>query len=212
LRGSNSSRRRAMLATVFSDTTVALHVSYAIRATQAFAPTSMRRVLLMLMESVEMMNRQQTDWLARLIGQPSARVNLDGLNPIEVHAQAVMITHAVDRLLPPPEQFAMLARFAQTGPEKSAGVYGLVEYVYPSSPTGNREALADLVWRRYLPTRYRGGYSLRDIAHRTHVCKSTLHRTAAWLDVEFDGLELCALRRLEETFIPHGVCSKAHVH
>jgi hypothetical protein len=201
-----------MLTTVFADTTVALHVSYAIRATQACAPTSMRHMLLMLMESAEMMNRRQTDWLERLIGQRSSLVDFGGLDSIEIRAQAIMITQAVEQRLPAPELYAMLARFAQTEPEKSAGVMGVVEYVCPASPTDNRDALTDLVWRRYLPRRYRGGYSFRDIARRTHVSKSTLARTADWLDDECDGLELRALRHLEETFVPHGVCAAVPMH
>jgi len=196
-----------MLTTVFADTTVALHVSYAIRATRAVAPTSMRRMLLMLMESAEIMGRRQTDWLERLTGQRSTLVNFDGLDPFEIRAQAVMITQAVCDRLPPPEQYAILARFAQSEPDKSAGVLGVVEYVCPASPTGNREALTDLVWRRYLPRCYRGGYSFRDIERRAHVSRSTLARAAGWLDDECDGLELRALRRLEETFVDHGVCA-----
>jgi hypothetical protein len=201
-----------MLTTVFADTTVALHVSYAIRATRAVAPTSMRRMLLMVMESAEMMNRQQSGWLERLIGHRQTLVDFDGLNSIEIHAQAIMVTEAVEQRLPAPELFAMLARFAQSEPEKSAGVMGVVEHLCHAGPTGNRDALTDLVWRRYLPRYYRGGYSLRDIAGRTHVSKSTLARTAEWLDGECDGLELRALRHLEETFVPHGVCEATAMH
>jgi hypothetical protein len=195
-----------MLTTVFSDTTVALHVSYLVSSLPCIEPCSLRRALIMVMESIDLMNRQQADWLARLIGTASPNVNFAGLTRMEIHGQAVSVTQAVTRRLPAPEQYAMLARFAQTEPEKSAGVFGLVEYVSEASPTGNREALTDLVWRRYLPRRYRGGFSFRDIARRTHVSRSTLARAADWLDDEFDGLELCALRRLEETFVPHGVC------
>lgn len=196
-----------MLATVFADTTVALHVSYLIRSLPAIEPCSLRRALIAILESMDLMNRQQTDWLARLVGAPSDSVNFSGLTRMEIHGQASVVTDAVSRRLPEPELYAMLARFAQTEPEKSAGVMGVVEYLYPTSPTGNRAALTDLVWRRYLPQRYRGGFSYRDIAKRTHVSKSTLARCTDWLDHECDGLELRALRRLEETFVPHGVCA-----
>jgi hypothetical protein len=191
---------------IFADTIVALHVSYAIRATRAVAPTSMRRVLCMLMESAQMMNRQQTDWLERLIGQPSRLVDFDGLDAIEIHAQAVMITEAVRRRLPDHEAYVLMARFARDI-EKSAGVYGTADYLLLSgSPVSNREAVTDLVWRRYLPREYQGGFSFRDIERRTHVSKSTLGRASQWLDDECDGLELAALRHLEETFVPQGIC------
>nr|WP_132452347.1 hypothetical protein [Paraburkholderia sp. BL8N3] len=170
-------------------------------------PGSLRRALIAAMESIDLMNRQQSDWLKRLIGEPSENVNFRGLTQHEVHGQCALITQAVSMRLPKPEVFAMFARFAQTPSEKQAGVYGLVDYVLPASPTTHREALTDLLWRRYLPQRYRGGYSFRDISKRTQVSKSTLARTADWLDDELDGLELCALRRLEESFVPHGVCA-----
>lgn len=196
-----------MLATVFADTTVALHVSYLIRSLPVIEPCSLRRALIAILESMDLMNRQQTDWLARLVGTPSDSVNFSGLTRMEIHGQASVVTDAVARRLPEPELYAMLARFAQTEPEKSAGVMGVVEYLLPNSPTGNRAALTDLVWRRYLPRRYRSGFSYREIAKRSRVSKSTLARSTQWLDDECDGLELRALRRLEETFVPHGLCA-----
>jgi hypothetical protein len=190
---------------IFADTVVALHVSYAIRATRAVAPTSMRRVLRMLMESAEMMNRQQMDWLERLIGQRSSVVNFDGLDSMEIHAQAVMITEAVRKRLPEHEAYVLMARFARDI-DKSAGVYGVADYLLiTGSPVHNTEALVDLVWRRYLPRQYQGGFSFRDIESRTHVSKSSLGRAARWVDDECDVLELSALRHLEETFVPQGV-------
>jgi hypothetical protein len=198
---------KGTLELVFADTAVALHVSYLIESLPTLESCSLRRALIAIMESIDLMNRQQSDWLRRLIGTPSSSVNFAGLTRLEIHGQCALVIDAVNARLPDPELFAMLARFAQTRPEKSAGVYGLVEYVYPSSPTGNHAALTDLVWRRYLPHQYRGGFSFRDIAKRSQVSKSTLARTADWLDGECDGLELRALRRLEETFVPHHVCA-----
>ncbi|OYD64832.1 UNVERIFIED_ORG: hypothetical protein BDU10_7453 [Burkholderia sp. CF145] len=190
---------------IFADTIVALHVSYAIRATRSVAPTSMRNVLRTIMESAEMMNRQQMDWLERLIGQRSKLVDFGGLNQIEIHAQAVMITEAVRLRLPEHEAYALMARFARDI-DKSAGVHGMACYLLTSgSPVREPEALADLVWRRYLPREYLGGYSLRDIEGRTRVSKSSLGRAARWLDDECDEVELSALHHLEETFMQQGV-------
>jgi hypothetical protein len=75
-------------------------------------------------------------------------VNFTGLTRIEVHGQASIVTDSVARRLPPSELYVMLARFAQTEPEKSADVLGGVEYLYPASPNGNRAVLTDLVRRR----------------------------------------------------------------
>jgi hypothetical protein len=192
-------------AVIFTNTAIALHVSFLVTAQPGAQPCSLRRMLVTTMECIDL-NRQQADWLARLVGQPGENVDFSGLSRTEIRGQCGLVTQAVEQRLPPPELFAVLARYAQTMPQKSAGIHGLVEYVAPFSPTGNREALTDLVWRRYLPTCYRGGFSLRDIEKRTHVGKSTLGRVASWLDADLDGLELQAFRRLEQTFVPHGVC------
>lgn len=195
-----------MMNPVFRDPVVALHLAYAIQARPVLAPCAMRRVLITIMESMDMINARQCDWLARLIGSPSDAADFSGLTPQEIHAQCVFVTEAVLHRLTPCETFVLLARFAQMAREKQAGVFGLAEYLLATSPIDNRDALTDLVWRRYLPRRYRGGYSFRDIERRTKVHRSTLSRGAEWLDDQCDGLELVALRHLEETFVPDGVC------
>ncbi|ACC72560.1 hypothetical protein PPMP20_26650 [Paraburkholderia phymatum] len=190
---------------IFADTIVALHVSYAIRATRSVPATSMRNVLRTIMESAEMMNRQQMDWLERLIGRPSRLVDFGGLSQSEVHAQAVMITEAVRRRLPEHESYVLMARFARDI-DKCAGVYGVADHLLASgSPVTHREAITDLVWRRYLPREYQGGFSLRDIEGRTRVSKSSLGRAARWLDDECDEVELSALHHLEDMFVEQGV-------
>jgi hypothetical protein len=191
---------------IFRDPVCALHVAYGIKAQNAVPATAMRALLLSLMESTELMSRMDRDWLLRLAGQPSRVVNFSGMTSFEIHGQCVLITEAVRKRLPPCEADVIAARFAQDAAEKSAGVYGVVSYLMPNAPTSSTPALTDLVWRRYLPRWARGGFSLRDIAKRTHVSKSTLWRVSDWLDIECDGLELRALRRLEETFVPQGIC------
>jgi hypothetical protein len=200
-----------MLTTVFSDTAVAMHVSFLIHALPAMEPSSLRRALISILESLDVVTIDQSDWLDQLIGTPSPSVNFAGLSRVEIHGQCSFVTDSAVNRLMWPELCAMVARFAQTEAMKAEGVRGLVNYVQPVSPVFNREALTSLVWRRYVPPQYRNGYSFRDIAKRTHVSKSTLYRAADWLDNEFDGLELCALRRLEETFVPHGVCGRYEV-
>lgn len=191
---------------IFADTTIALHVAFLLRSLPAIEPCSLRRALIAALESLDHMTRRQSDWLDRLLGTPSETVDFGGLSRIEIAGQCSMITDAVLQRLPSPEVFAMLARFALTEPEKTAGVFGVVAHVAHASPVGNRNALIDLTWRRYLPRRFKGGYALREIEKRTGVSRSTLDRAGHWLDDELDGLELQALRRLERTFVPHGVC------
>ncbi|RQN39607.1 helix-turn-helix domain-containing protein [Paraburkholderia tropica] len=103
------------------------------------------------------------------------------------------------------ERAVVIARFAPLEAVKRVGVTGLVDALAGGSPVGNLNALESLVWRRYVPKGYRDGYSLRAIAKRTGVSKSTLARASEWIDGQCDGFEPRALRRLEETFVPHGV-------
>lgn len=191
---------------IFSDTPTALHVSFLIGALPVSEPSSLRGALIHMLESMPILTYQQSSTLARMIGTRSATVNFAGLTRHEIHGQCAMIVHALEQRLPLPEYCVMVARFAPTEALKSIGVDGLLLWLSPAAPISNHAALASLIWRRYVPKKYRDGYSLRAIAKATGSSKSTLGRVAQWLDGESSGLELRALRRLEETFVPHGVC------
>ncbi|MEM5297632.1 hypothetical protein VSR82_25270 [Burkholderia sp. JPY481] len=192
--------------TIFADTPTALHVSFLILALPVREPSALRRALIRMLECMPVHTYQQSATLARLIGTRSLTVDFTGLTTPEIHAQCSMIVDAVQRRLPRPEFCAMLARFAPTENLKAVGVDGLMLWLSPLSPISNHAALTSLIWRRYVPKKYRDGYSLRAIAKATGSSKSTLGRVAQWLEGEFSGLELQALRHLEETFVPHGVC------
>ncbi|MGF6986518.1 hypothetical protein QFZ99_006059 [Paraburkholderia atlantica] len=192
--------------TIFVDTPTALHVSLLILALPVREPSALRRALIRMLECMPVRTYQQSATLARLIGTRSLTVDFTGLTTPEIHAQCSMIVDAVERRLPRPEFYAMLARFAPTEAVKAIGVEGLMVWLAPAAPISNCAALTSLIWRRYVPKKYRDGYSLRAIAQQTGSSKSTLGRVAQWLDDESAGLELRALRRLEETFVPHQVC------
>lgn len=193
--------------TIFLDTPTALHVSFLILALPVREPSALRKALIRMLECMPVRTRRQSDTLARMIGTRSATVNFSGLTIPEIHAQCAMIVTAAHNRLPYPEYCVMVARFAPTEAVKALGVDGLLMWLSPASPISNHAALASLIWRRYVPKKYRDGYSLRAIAKATGSSKSTLGRVAQWLDSESAGLELRALRRLEETFVPHGVAS-----
>lgn len=191
---------------IFSDTPTALHVAFLIGALPVSEPSSLRGALIHMLESMPILTYQQSATLARMIGTRSATVNFAGLTRHEIHGQCAMVVHALEQRLPLPEYCVMVARFAPTEALKAIGVDGLLLWLSPAAPISNHAALASLIWRRYVPKKYRDGYSLRAIAKATGSSKSTLGRVAQWLDGESSGLELRALRRLEETFVPHGVC------
>ncbi|CAG4921676.1 hypothetical protein [Paraburkholderia saeva] len=141
-----------------------------------------------------------------MIGTRSATVDFSGLTIPEIHAQCSMIIDAMQRRLPPPEYCVMVGRFASTEAMKAIGVEGFMMWLSPAAPISIHAALSSLIWRRYVSRKYRNGYSLRAIAKATGSSKSALGRVAQWLDGESSGLELRALRRLEQSFVPHGVC------
>ncbi|SPA17221.1 hypothetical protein [Cupriavidus taiwanensis] len=191
---------------VFVDTDTALRLSFAVLAGEVRMPCSLRQVLIRMLEAEPSGTAQQRLWLDELLGEPSGLVDFAGLTANEIRGQCALVVAAAAHRLTEAEHFAMLARYAQSYHERAAGVHGLVALLLPAAPTGNHAALLDLMWRRYLPTRYLGGYSLRDIAQRTHVARQTLWRLAAWLREQCDAMELQALQRLEESFVRHGVC------
>jgi uncharacterized protein YerC len=193
--------------TIFLDTPTALHVSFLILSLPVSEPSSLRKALIRMLECMPVRTYQQSATLTRLVGSRSLTVNFAGLSTQEIHGQCALVVDAVQRRLPHPELCVMLARFAPTESLKAVGVDGLMLWLAPLSPITNYAALTSLIWRRYVPKQYRDGYSLRAIAKATGSSKSTLGRVAQWLDGESAGLELRALRRLEETFVPHGVAA-----
>ena len=192
--------------TIFSDTPTALHVSFLIMALPVSEGSSIRRALIRILEGMEIQTVRQARTLAALKGARSENIDFGNLTRLEVRGQCSLIVDAVHLRLPLPELCATLARFAVSEQAKSIGVDGLVLWLAPTAPISNRAALTSLVWRRVVPKEYRDGYSFRAIAKKCGSSRSTLQRAADWLDDEAGGLELRALRRLEESFVPHGVC------
>jgi hypothetical protein len=193
--------------TIFLDTPTALHVSFLILTLPVREPSALRKALIRMLECMPVRTYQQSATLMRLVGSRSPTVDFSGLTIPEIHAQCAMIVNAIQLRLPLPERCVMIARFAPTEILKAVGVDGLMLWLAPSAPITNHAALTSLIWRRYVPKQYRDGYSLRAIAKATGSSKSTLGRVSQWLEGESAGLELRALRRLEETFTVHGVCA-----
>jgi uncharacterized protein YerC len=191
---------------MFSDARVALGVSYGMSARVAQLPCSLRHALIEMMQGAHLTNARQRDWYARLLGTPSAHVNLAGLTPFERHAQCAMIRRAVDNL-PAPQAYAIMTAFTQAADEREVGINGLTEHVcscvrFCRDPASVRE----IIERRYTPPRMRDGHSLRDIAARTGVSKSHLARIAHYVDHECRALEAEAISALEKLFITQGMC------
>jgi hypothetical protein len=193
--------------TVFSDTPTALHVSFLVYSQQVGDLSSLRRALIRILETMPVLTRQQADMLKRLHGTRSLLVDFEGLTQHEIHGQCALIIDSVQQRLPHPELCAVFAGYGATPAARQRGINGLTIYLLKPSPlAASCQAFNALVWRYYLPREYSDGYSLRDIEKRTGCTRMTLARASVWLANELQGIELRALRRLEETFVPHGVC------
>lgn len=193
--------------TLFADTSTALHLSWLITSLPPSLPCSLRQALISILETRPVHTYQQSATLERLVGKPSGLVDFGGLSRTEVRGQCAMILETVRRLLHGVEYAAVLARFAPTEASMRVGVSRLADYLDVASPLGSRDALEALIWRRYVPNRYRNGYALRAIEARTGVPRSTLARAYKWLDGECSGFERRALLRIEDALVAQGVCA-----
>ncbi|SAK63475.1 hypothetical protein AWB80_02870 [Caballeronia pedi] len=198
---------------IFRDVAVALTTSYRMASTPAVDAGATRRALIVIAVSQASRSRMQSDYVKRLVGYPSRVVDLSGLTRLEARAQCALVREAVVNRLSIPEACAVLARFSQTPGEKQMGVSGLVAHFSATGPASLRslddplaDPLWDLLWRHYLPQRYGDGLSLREIARRTHMSKSALSRRADELAHDLDALEQQALKSLEHSFVPEGLC------
>jgi hypothetical protein len=97
---------------VFESTGQAIHVAYAILAQPAFHDNMTRRALMGMLTAMPFLPPRLSLWLDRLRGSPSETVHFEGLSPYDVRAQCSMVISAVRTKLPPPEMWALQAKYA----------------------------------------------------------------------------------------------------
>lgn len=100
---------------VFESTGQAIHVAYAILAQPAFHDNMTRRALMGMLTAMPFLPPKLSVWLDRLRGSPSETVHFGGLSPYDVRAQCSMVVSAVRSKLPPPEMWALQAKYAGAG-------------------------------------------------------------------------------------------------
>jgi len=166
------------------------------------------RALVRMLEELDELTPRQAAWLEQLRGTPSETVDFSGLTQLEVRGQCEMIRDAAYQRLPAHLYGLVCARFG-LGMRKAYGVESLTETLRWRAPIRNATALRDLVLRQYLEAAEREGFTLRAISKRTNVPRSTLGDGALWLANETRLMELEAIRRLDATFLPHGVSAEA---
>jgi hypothetical protein len=98
---------------IFQDAGQAVHVAFLVMAQPARQDAPFRKALMRSMESIKL-STEQRHWLDQLRGEPSGRVNFEGLDMNDVRAQCALITQAVATRLPGPERWVLLAKYGQT--------------------------------------------------------------------------------------------------
>ncbi|EON13137.1 GP66 protein [Pandoraea sp. SD6-2] len=187
----------------FQDTRQALHVAYLVLSLPPRQKAPFRNMLIRIIESIDKPTKAQEAWLNELRG-PQGEFDSERLTLEEFRAQCAMITDAARTRLPSPEYAAVLARFAH-GDEKVAGINTLAVWSRKSSGITAVALLRDLTAWNYLPRTKREGVSIRDLAERHKIAKSTAFRAAKWMAARFTELENLAVARLEAGFVSHGV-------
>lgn len=191
---------------IFATTGQALFVSFLVMAHEPRQGSPFRKVLLQVMESLDVLTKNQQLWMDQLRGSRSedSTINFGGLTSDEIRAQCSMVTQAVYDHLPAPEQFAVLARFAYQM-EKAKGVAGLAEYVRPQIGITDEIAIRALVYGHSMPKQRERGLSYTEISRERGIPVITLRRTAAKIARTVRTLEDMAIHRLTPMFERDGV-------
>jgi len=203
---------------MFKDVTHALHVAYLVMSTEARQDCTTRAALLKMMEYAESpLTAAQADWFEELRGVASQSLNFKGLSSDDIRAQCALIVSAVRSKLPPPEMYAMEARFTQTeyedvqgvrrfafSREKATAIKALSDWLQPSVSSLPSLAVDCLVAKLYA-NHSRTAISYRDLEASFRVPRMTFARAATKVKANIRALELSAATRLQQHFIQQGI-------
>lgn len=194
-----------MTQAIFRSTSQALHFSFLIEAYEMSVESIMARAMRMIMTELGLWNT----------GEPST-VDFGGLSALEVRAQCAMIRAAVRNRLPPPEVWAIQARYCvnkislENGQRKPVfsraryeSIMNLGDWIAPSLPAINKMAV-DLLVARAVDKRVVDA-ALRQMAESFGTSKSTLHRAMRDVRLRLETLENMAISRLEPAFVADGL-------
>lgn len=202
---------------VFQSAGQAVHVAYLILAQEAQQDAPLRKALIRVMESVNLVSAGQRAWLDQLRGSPSGAINFGGLGMEDVRAQCVLVTRAVATKLPAPEMWALQAKFGQTEHEDVDGrrrfafsaerinaIKCLSDWLRPSFPGLNEFALDCMLGKLYANHK-RIEISFRDLAKSFGGTHPTYSRAFGRMKVMVRELEQMAFARLEVHLREQGV-------
>jgi hypothetical protein len=101
---------------IFENTQQAVHVAFLIMAQPATQDAPLRKALIRIMESINLVDGRQRHWLDQLRGTSGGSVNFGGLSPGDIRAQCAMITQAVKKL-PDMERWVLQAKYGEVEAE-----------------------------------------------------------------------------------------------
>lgn len=184
---------------IFKSAEDALFFSYLMEVLPATQPSIMQSMLEQHMKACRV-------WSAPT--QPDERrIDLRGLNPLEIRGQCAMVRGIVDHHLTAPEAAAIRSSYGHAL-TKSTGVRALAEYVAPLLTTTNATAVLALAWGAFGNEQQRAGFAIRDVAEEFGLQRSTLQRDRAVIRRMGRDLKARAIDRINAKFRESGLlCS-----
>jgi hypothetical protein len=204
---------------VFETTGQAIHVAYQIMAQPAMQDSMTRKSLVRMMDAMAFLSPQLTHWLQQLRGTPSNTINFDGLSPYDVRAQCAMVLSAVRTKLPPPEMWALQAKYAVPveegkgrhkryafSEENATAIKGLSNWLVQTSAFHSIGTSAmDCMVAKYYMHHKKTEISYRDLEKTFGGSRMTYARAFAKLKTMLRPLEVMAIARLTPYFEERGV-------
>jgi hypothetical protein len=220
---------------IFESAGQAVHVAFLIMSQPAMQDAPLRKALIRAMESINLIDGNQRNWLDQLRGTPSGNVNFSGLSGEEIRAQCALITQAVRTKLPNVERWVLQAKYGETefedvrvpigdggGPaqperrqarrfafsaERIAAITGLSDYFQPLLP-GIKPFAIDCMLGRMFANHKKIEISTRDLAAQFGGSHMKYMRASFKLKNHIRIIEQEAIARLEPTFKAHGVVAR----
>jgi hypothetical protein len=190
---------------IFLSAQQALYVAFLIISEPAREKMAFCLTLIRIIESIGALTRRQAAFLDYLYGERTGTVNFDGLNPLDVRAQAAMIISAVKDHLTLAERYAVWARYGRA-PYKRLGVIWLSKRLRAVVNIGSLDAVKYLIAEQSMPKTERDPEkTFKYISEKTGVPVRSLERAAHIIRKQLRALENSACDKLTPMFERDGL-------
>jgi hypothetical protein len=210
---------QAPVVPVFESTGQAIHVAFTIMAQPAQQDCVLRKSLIRMLDSMNVLSPQLTNWMEQLRGTPSDTVHFDGLSSYDVRAQCSLILLAIETRLPEPERWALCAKYSATdheGPKdkrryafskvKSEAIKSLSDWIVESGLLSEIPRLAmDCMVAKFYANHAKTEISFRVLAKSFGGNHMAYKRAFDNVKARLRPLELMAVQRLSPYFEAQGI-------